>query len=79
LYVVEGGITLADRLTSEQRASVQAAILVGHELDEFAARHPDWPQEDLASFYTRLQERIRTTKLKKGQYWGVPSEWIMLM
>ncbi len=67
---------MAERLTSEQRASVQAAIIVGFELDEFAARHRDWPQAALAEFWQRLAEETRSTKLKPGQYWGVPSEWV---
>lgn len=66
---------MAERLTVEQRASVQAAILIGHDLDDFAGRHPDWPQEDLRQFWTRLAAEIKSTKLEPGQYWGVPSEW----
>lgn len=66
---------MAERLTVEQRASVQAAIVTGFALDEFAARHPDYPQEDLRQFWETLETEIKTTRLKPGQYWGVPSEW----
>lgn len=67
---------MAERLTAEQRSSVQAAILTGFELDEFAARHPEYPQEDLKTFWRTLAAEIKETKLEKGQYWGVPSEWV---
>ena len=67
---------MAERLTTEQRASVQAAILIGFELDEFAARHQDWPQKDLAGFWRRLEAEINSTKLEPGQHWGIPSEWV---
>lgn len=63
------------RLTVEQRASVQAAIQIGHDLADFAGRHPDWPQEDLRQFWERLAAEMKATKLERGQYWGVPSEW----
>lgn len=66
---------MAERLTSEQRASIQAAIVRGVSLDEWKARYPDWPQEDLESFWRELETEIRSTRLKPGQYWGVPSEW----
>lgn len=67
---------MADKkLTAAQRSSVQAAIVIGHELDEFAGRHPDWPQDDLANVWRRLSTEIKSTTLKPGQYWGVPSEW----
>ena len=66
---------MADRLTSEQRCTVQVAILRGFELDEFIARHEDWPQADLADFWHRLAAEIKSTTLKPGQYWGIPSEW----
>lgn len=66
---------MAERLTVEQRASVQAAILIGHELGDFAARHPDYPQDDLRQFWEALSTEIKTTRLKPGQYWGIPSEW----
>jgi hypothetical protein len=67
---------MAERLTAEQRSSVLAAIGVGFELDEFAARHPDYPQDDLREFWQRLKTEIDSTPLKPGQYWGVPSEWV---
>ena len=66
---------MVERLTSEQRGSLQAAMLLGFELDEFAARHQDWPQGDLADFWRALEAEIKAKPLKPGQYWAIPSEW----
>ncbi len=67
---------MAKRLTTEQRANVQAAIIMGSKLDEFAARHRDWPQADLEDFWKELAAEINSTQLEPGQYWGIPSEWV---
>lgn len=66
---------MAERLTASQRSSVQAAILIGSSLAEFAGRHPEYPQVELATFWSQLESEIKSTTLKPGQYWGVPSEW----
>jgi len=63
------------RLTSDQRASVQSAILIGHTLEDFASRHPEYPQDALAQFWEALAAEIKAKKLEPGQYWGIPSEW----
>lgn len=63
-----------EKMTAGQAQSAAAAVIQGHSLTDFIKTHPDYPVDDLMTFWGNVTADI-AEPLPPGAHWGVGNEW----